>query len=208
MSLSADMAAIGAADAVFAQRGPLPLPLGALAPVVVGAVRGSAAGDWWIPGWHERAGAVLRGVDLGAYGDGTLGSRPYRVAPVIEGLGARALFAVGLAAAEGRRALVHLGVGAVGDGDAHEALNLASLLSAPVTFLVAAWDIQGLAARGAPIGPQLGPDLERWLALFMPVAVVDGSSVDAVREAVSAARSVPGPRAVIARVTVAAPAGA
>ena len=151
---------------------------------------------------HDAAGG--KGLNV-ARAIATLGGAYHAIAPLGGATGAHV---VALAAAEGRRALVHLGVGAVGDGDAHEALNLASLLSAPVTFLVAAWDIQGLAARGAPIGPQLGPDLERWLALFMPVAVVDGSSVDAVREAVSAARSVPGPRAVIARVTVAAPAGA
>lgn len=193
----ADIGVLRAAEAALSRQGPLPLPLGPLAPIVAGVVRGSSASDWWIPGWHERPGAALRGVAVDAWGTGAEGARPYRVGPVIEGLGLRAVFAVGLAQAEGRRVVVHLGEAALADGDVHEALNLAALQRAPVTFVIALWDAATLG--DAAIGVQLGPEVVRWASAYAPVAAVDGTA-SAVAAAVASARTTEGPRVILARV--------
>lgn len=188
---------IQAADAQLAQEAviPFPLPIGGLEAVVAGALLGLERGDWWVPGLRERAGAVLRDVPLTRLVDGLAGARPYKVAPPTPSPALRALHAVGLALA-GHTALVHLGIGSAADGAFHEALNLAVLRQADVIFLVAVHPLDD----DAPLGPQLATDpavLGR--AFGIPTADVDGSSVDAVRKAVVAAREAGGPQLIVAR---------
>lgn len=193
MSLDADLVTLRDADAALPS--PVPLPVGPLAPVVVGAVRGLATGDWWVPGLRERAGAVLRGVAVEAIGDGTAGSRPYKVAPVSPTPALRALHAVGLAVATpDGAALVHLGVGSVADGAFAEALNLAALRGARVIFVVAVMNLEG-----APVPRQSAASVAALAQAYgVRFVEVDGSDAGAVRDGVADARTRTGPTCVAA----------
>ncbi|HHO50394.1 MAG TPA: hypothetical protein ENK18_05850 [Deltaproteobacteria bacterium] len=190
---------IRAADAALSASGatPFPLPIGELLPVVAGTVSALSRGDWWVPGLRERAGAVVRDVPLERLIDGLAGARPYRVAPPSPDGALRALYAVGLALSDPQRAaVVHLGLGSMGDGAAHEALNLAALLEANVVFVVAVHPL----GDGAPLGRQLATSPAALAAgLGVAVTEVDGSDAEAVAGAVADARSQPGPHLVVAR---------
>ena len=188
---------IQAAETLLADEAvkPFPVPIAGLEAVVAGALLGLERGDWWVPGLRERVGAVLRDVPLARLVDGLAGARPYKVAPPTPSPALRALHAVGLAAA-GNVALVHLGIGSTADGSFHEALNLAALLQPNVIFLVA---VMPLDSPDAPIGPQLATDPGDVSRSFgLRTVQVDGSSVKAVRDAVSAARKASGPHVLIA----------
>ncbi len=173
---------------------PFPVPLGAHAAVVEGALAGLRRGDWWVPSLRERAGAVLRGVDVERLADPWAGAPPYRVAPALPSPANRALVAVGLACAEPERAaLVHLGIGSAAEGSFHEALNLAALRNPPVIFLVTVHPLGG----AAPLGRQLGASLGALAAAFgLGHARVDATRPDAVTAAVRAARDAGGPHLV------------
>lgn len=165
---------------------PFHLPIGALAPVVAGAVAGLERADWWVPGLRERTGAVLRDVPVERLVDGTRGARPYKVAPPSPSPALRALYAVGLALGSGRCALAHLGIGSVSDGAFTEALNLGALYRAPVIFVVAVHPLSG----GAPLGHQSAAspaDLAR--AYGWDVHAIDASAPHAITQAVRAARA-------------------
>jgi TPP-dependent pyruvate/acetoin dehydrogenase alpha subunit len=193
VSLDADLAALRDADAAIPS--PVPLPIGALASVVAGAVRGLTDADWWVPGLRERAGAVLRGVAVDAIGDGTAGSRAHHVAPASPTPALRALHAVGLAAASPDAAVVvHLGVGSLADGAFTEALNLAALRQVRVIFVVAVIDL-----TGAPVPRQSAASVAALAAAYGVRCVeVDGRDASAVRQAVSDAREQIGPTCVAA----------
>ncbi len=175
---------------------PFPLPLGELAPVVAGAVRGLGARDWWVPGLRERVGATLRGVPLARLHDGFAGARPYRVAPPDPSPAGRALTAVGLALTAGDdAALVHLGVGSLADGALTEALNLAVLHAARLIVLVAVHPLDG----DAPLPRQSAASASALAAAYgIPCVQVDGRDAVAVRDAVAAARATAGPTLIVA----------
>jgi pyruvate dehydrogenase E1 component alpha subunit len=187
--------ALAAADTWLAAHGrPFPLPLGAHAGVVEGALSALGRGDWWVPSLRERAGAVLRGVEVERVANPWAGVRPYRIAPSTPSPGNRALVAVGLALADRERAaLVHLGIGSVADGAFHEALNLAALHRPNVLFLVTVHPLGG----AAPLGRQLAAPLSALAAAF-GVGHVTVSAADpaAVAAAVKAARAAGGPHVV------------
>ena len=184
-------AALAEADARLVAEGrPFPLPLGAHAAVVAGALAGLGRGDWWVPSLRERSGAVLRGADVERVRDPWAGVRPYKVAPALPSPANRALVAVGLAMSDGRAALVHLGTGSTADGAFHEALNLAALHRPAVVFLVTVHPLDG----AAPLGRQLAPSLAALAAAFgLPHRTVDARDADAVTAAVRAAREAGGP---------------
>ena len=180
------MTALGEAEARLAALGqePVPLPLERLAPVVEGAFEGLSRRDWVVPGPRERVGAVLRGcpVERLVRGDG---ARPYKVAPATVNPGARALHAVGLALASGEPVLCFLGLASAAAGAFHEAINTAGLTGAPVIFLVTTQPL----GPDAPVGRQLaGTPAALGAAAGLDAVSVPGT-VDAVREAVSAARA-------------------
>ena len=145
--------ALAAAERDLAALGPkpFPLPLGPLAPVVAGAFTGASKADWVVCGPRERVGAVLRGCAVERLVDPAAGARPYKLAPSSGTPGARALHAVGLAAATNARVLCILGDASTAAGAFHEALNSACLLGARVTFLVVCQPL----GEGAPVGTQL-----------------------------------------------------
>lgn len=187
------------ADAQLAEADvqPFPLPIGELLPVVAGTVSALSRGDWWVPGLRERAGAIVRDVPLERLVDGLAGARPYRVAPPSPDGALRALYAVGLAIATPDRAtVVHLGIGSMSDGAAHEALNLAALLEANVVFVVAVHPL----GPGAPLGRQLAASPAALATSFgIAVTEVDGAQAEAVHQAVAQARETPGPHVVVAQ---------
>ena len=188
MSLSEAIERVRRADEALAsmQPAPAPLPVRGLEAVVAGAVTALDSGDWWVPGLRERAGAVLRGAPVERLVDGTVGARPYKVAPPGTSTVARALTAVGLAHATGQATLVHLGTGSTADGSFHEALNLAAALDAPVVFLVAVHPLQG----AAPLPRQLHASPAKLAEAFgLAASVVDGNDANAVHDAVTAAKA-------------------
>ncbi|MFD8000872.1 thiamine pyrophosphate-dependent enzyme, partial [Streptomyces mirabilis] len=104
--------------------------------------------DWLFPSYRDTLAVVSRGVDpLQALtllrGSAHCGYDPYghRVAPLSTPLATQAPHAVGLAHAARIRgddvvALALVGDGGTSEGDFHEALNFAGVLTAPVVFLV------------------------------------------------------------------------
>jgi TPP-dependent pyruvate/acetoin dehydrogenase alpha subunit len=127
------------------------LPLGPLAPIVEGAFGAMKKNEWIVCGPRERVGAVLRGASPDRLIDGNAGARPYKIAPVSDAPGNRALHAVGLALGSEAPVLCILGSASAASGAFHEALNAAVLTDAPVTFLVATTPI----TDDAPVGRQL-----------------------------------------------------
>ncbi|MCB9664804.1 MAG: hypothetical protein H6732_11885 [Alphaproteobacteria bacterium] len=190
------LARLAEADEALQAQGTLPVGLGDLAPVVAGTVEALAPGDWWVPGPRERAGAVLRGVAIERLGDGLDGARPYRVAPVSTAPALRALHAVGLAVGQpDGAAVVHLGVGALADGALAEAFTLAALHGARVVFVLA-WR----PLDGAPVAVQSAADPVALAQLHgVRTVEVDTPALDAVRDAVAAARAADGPTLVLVR---------
>lgn len=126
------------------------IPLGPLAPVVDGGFNGMKKSDWIVCGSRERIGAVLRGATAERLVNGNAGARPYKVAPVSDAPGNRALHAVGLALGSNAPVLCFLGSASTASGAFHEALNAATLTGAPVIFLVSITPIRD----DAPVGRQ------------------------------------------------------
>ncbi|MEN9785243.1 MAG: Dehydrogenase component [Pseudomonadota bacterium] len=169
------LAAHGAADAdVVSVRG--------LEALVAGVAAGAGPRAWLLPGRRERAVALLRG----ATPDRLDAGRPRRVVPPGPGPVARALQAVGLAAASGERAVVFCGAGSVGYGGFSEALHLAAARGAPVTFVVAWYVTPGPFGTQAALAPAA---LGR--ALGLGGVEVDGHDASAVRDAVAQAATGP-----------------
>ncbi len=186
------------ADAQLADAGPtpMPLPVAGLESVVAGSVLALSRTDYWVPGLRERVGAVLRDVPIERLVDGAAGARPYRVSPPDGTPALRALTAVGLADTAEGCALVHLGVGSLGDGAFHEALNLAAQRNASVIFVIALHPLTG----DSPLGPQLHADPATLVAAFgVPAVQIDGTDAGAVHDAVNAARERGGPTVVLAQ---------
>ena len=198
-ALTERLVELAKADAALAALDPkpFPLPVGELAPVVVGALEALGRGDWWVPSLRERVGATLRGVPVERLVDPALGAKPFKVAPATGSPALRALVAVGLASADpSRHALVHLGIGSASDGAFHEALNTAALLEAPVVFVVSVHPLDG----AAPLGRQLAATPSALAAAFgIGAEQVDGTDAATVRDAVTRAKAAGGPRLIEVR---------
>lgn len=195
--MSEALSQLRAAEAELEAAGPLPfpLPLGGLAPVVAGAFGGMQTSDWVVVGPRERLGAVLRGCPVSRLVDPRAGARPYKLAPVSDAPGSRALHAVGLALGSGGPVLCMLGLASAASGAFHEAMNAAVLTGARVVFLLSTREL----GDDAPVGRQLAAS---------PVALAEAhglwtvsceASEEAVREAVAAARTAEGPSLVHVR---------
>jgi pyruvate dehydrogenase E1 component alpha subunit len=142
--------------------------------LIAGATLGVSKKTWLLPGRRERGCAILRGCAAERVDE----ARPYRVVPPGESPAARALYGVGLALA-GDPALVFVGSGSASYGAFLEALNLAALRKAPVTFVVAWYTNAGpfatqLAGSPAAVAQGFG----------LPARIVDGADAHAVRDAV------------------------
>lgn len=191
MSLGVDELRAAEESLLAHQVRPFPVSCAGLEQVVAGTVSALRRTDWWVPGLRERVGAVLRGVPVERLVDAGDGARPYKVAPASPSPADRALYAVGLALADRERAaVVHLGIGSMADGAVHEALNLAALYQPNVVFVVAVHPLDG----DAPLARQLAPTPAELGSVFrLTTTTVDGTSAEAVRDAVAAALDARGP---------------
>lgn len=122
--------------------------LGKLAPAIEAAVHGMQKRDWISIGLRGQVVACLRGANPINIGNG---SRSYNVAPTIGTPAERAIQSIGLAAASERPVLCVLGNAALSDGRLFEALQLATLQSASVVFLVLERDLQNAPLANVPI---------------------------------------------------------
>ena len=160
---------------------PFPLPLGRLAPVVEGGFTGMSKRNWVVAGPRERIGAILRGCPVERLVDPATGARPYKLAPVSNAPGNRALHAVGLALGTGEPVLCFLGLASAASGALHEALNAAVLTGAPVIFLLTVHPI----TDDAPISGQLAANPSALAAAHGLQTVQVTADTESVRQAVS-----------------------
>lgn len=186
------------ADATLTGLGPqpFPLPVGPLAPVVAGAFRAMSKGDWAFTGPRGRIGAVVRGCSPQRLVDPSAGARPYKLAPVSDAPGSRALHAVGAALATGRPTLCLLGAASVASGAFHEALNVGALTGAPAIFVLT---LQAIT-DDAPIGRQLAADPVALAAAHGWHTATPDATEDSVFAAVEAARAARSPALVCVRI--------
>ncbi|MBP2451154.1 pyruvate dehydrogenase (acetyl-transferring) E1 component subunit alpha [Mycolicibacterium lutetiense] len=143
--------------------------------------------DWLFPQYREIGAFLLRGitpVQMGAVWRGKwhggLEFTSRCVAPIAIPIGTHGLHAVGAAMGAQRLGedsvtVAFLGDGATSEGDAHEALNLASVFTAPCVFFVQnnQWAISVPVSR-----QQAGPSIaHRATGYGMPGIRVDGNDV-------------------------------
>jgi pyruvate dehydrogenase E1 component alpha subunit len=143
--------------------------------------------DWLFPQYREFGAFLLRGLTPAQIGavwrgkwHGGLGFTEKCVAPISIPIGTQGLHAVGAAMAAQRLGedsvtLAFLGDGATSAGDVHEALNFASVFSAPCVFVVQ----NNHWAISVPVSRQLvGPSIaHRAIGYGMPGIRVDGNDV-------------------------------
>jgi pyruvate dehydrogenase E1 component alpha subunit len=163
--------------------------------------------DWLFPQYREIGAFLLRGITPAQMGavwrgkwHGGLEFTNKCVAPIAIPIGTHGLHAVGAAMAAQRLGedsvtVAFLGDGATSEGDAHEALNLASVFGAPCVFFVQnnQWAISVPVSR-----QQAGPTIaHRAIGYGMPGIRVDGNDVLAcyavMSEAAERARRGDGP---------------
>ncbi|CRZ13384.1 pyruvate dehydrogenase (acetyl-transferring) E1 component subunit alpha [Mycolicibacterium neworleansense] len=173
----------------------------------VGAAACLRKTDWLFPQYREIGAFLLRGItprQMGAVWRGQwhggLEFTSRCVAPIAIPIATHGLHAVGAAMAAQRLAedsvtVAFLGDGATSEGDAHEALNLASVFKAPCVFFVQ----NNQWAISVPVSKQqAGPSIaHRAIGYGMPGIRVDGNDVLAcyavMAEAAERARAGEGP---------------
>jgi len=162
--------------------------------VEVGSVFALEPSDWLFPTYRETMAVVTRGVDpiealASSQGSATCGYdvAANRVATMAVPLATQALHAAGLGMAAKLRGdpigvLTFLGDGAASEGDAHEAMNFASVFGAPVVFLL----VNNHWAISTPVTRQThAPSFaHRAIGYGMPGVRVDGNDAIAVHAAV------------------------
>ncbi len=163
--------------------------------------------DWLFPQYREIGAFLLRGITPGQIGavwrgswHGGLEFTHRCCAPIAIPIGTHGLHAVGAAMAAQRLGedsvtVAFLGDGATSEGDAHEAMNLASVFNAPCVFFIQ----NNQWAISVPVAHQMaGPSIaHRAVGYGMPGIRVDGNDVLAcysvVSEAAERAREGGGP---------------
>ncbi|GAB5897017.1 pyruvate dehydrogenase (acetyl-transferring) E1 component subunit alpha [Mycobacterium sp. DSM 3803] len=153
----------------------------------VGAAACLRKTDWLFPQYREIGAFLLRGITPAQIGalwrgkwHGGLQFTDHCVAPVAIPIGTHGLHAVGAAMAAQRLGedsvtVAFMGDGATSEGDAHEALNLASVFRAPCVFFVQ----NNQWAISVPVEhQQAGPSIaHRSIGYGMPGLRVDGNDV-------------------------------
>ncbi|RBP65076.1 pyruvate dehydrogenase E1 component alpha subunit [Brevibacterium sanguinis] len=163
----------------------------------VGATTALGPTDWLFPTYRDSAALLTRGIPvaeiLAAFrGDWHCGFNPYEyhTAPAATPLATQTLHATGFAMASklkgrGECTLTIFGDGASSEGDAHEALNFASVWQTPTVFVLQ----NNQYAISTPLREQSNATLlaDRAAGYGIPGLRVDGNDVSAVFAAVSAA---------------------
>jgi pyruvate dehydrogenase E1 component alpha subunit len=175
--------------------------------VSVGAAFALSKEDWHVPAYREQAGCLYRGWPLaqfllywGGYEEGNCIPEGVNDLPICVPVASQLLHAVGLGMAmnickDKNVALTYFGDGSSSEGDFHEALNFASVFSAPVVFVC----LNNQYAISVPISRQMKSETiaQKAISYGMPGIRVDGNDVLAVyaatKEAVDRARSGGGP---------------
>jgi pyruvate dehydrogenase E1 component alpha subunit len=173
----------------------------------IGAVACLRKTDWLFPQYREIGAFLLRGITPGQMcavwrgsWHGGLEFTHRCCAPIAIPIGTHGLHAVGAAMAAQRLGedsvtVAFLGDGATSEGDAHEAMNLASVFNAPCVFFIQ----NNQWAISVPVAHQMaGPSIaHRAIGYGMPGIRVDGNDVLAcysvVSEAAERAREGGGP---------------
>ncbi|HJT94270.1 MAG TPA: pyruvate dehydrogenase (acetyl-transferring) E1 component subunit alpha [Mycobacterium sp.] len=163
--------------------------------------------DWLFPQYREIGAFLIRGITPGQMSavwrgtwHGGLGFTEKCCAPIAVPIGTHGLHAVGAAMAAQRLGedsvtVAFMGDGATSEGDAHEALNLASVYQAPCVFFVQ----NNQWAISVPVSRQMAaPSIaHRAIGYGMPGVRVDGNDVLAcfavMTEAAQRAREGGGP---------------
>lgn len=186
----------------------------------VGTTAALQPNDWIVPSYRELGCAVVRGIPLHAIVPSWRGTwfsdvdvHEHRFLPISIPVGTSALHATGLALGAALRArsaaglavdapvptadvvATYFGEGAASEGDVHEAMNAASVFSAPVVFVA---QNNGWAISTPPRRQYATPTLaHRALAYGMPGWRVDGNDVLAcwwaMQEAAARCRAGRGP---------------
>ncbi len=163
----------------------------------VGATTALGPTDWLFPTYRDSAALLTRGVPvaeiLAAFrGDWHCGFNPYEyhISPAATPLATQTLHATGYAMASklkrrGECTLTFFGDGASSEGDAHEALNFASVWQTPTVFVLQ----NNQYAISTPLRAQSNATMfaDRAAGYGIPGIRVDGNDVAAVFAAVSAA---------------------
>lgn len=153
----------------------------------IGAAAGLRKTDWLFPQYRELGAFLLRGITPAQMAavwrgkwHGGLEFTRHCVAPIAIPIGSHGLHAVGAAMAAQRLGedsvtVTFLGDGATSEGDAHEALNLASVFHTPCVFFVQ----NNQWAISVPVEQQMaGPSIaHRALGYGIPGVRVDGNDV-------------------------------
>ncbi|MFN8510944.1 MAG: pyruvate dehydrogenase (acetyl-transferring) E1 component subunit alpha [Deinococcaceae bacterium] len=163
--------------------------------------------DWVVPSYRETAVVWTHGLPLDTmllywrlHAEGCRWPADLKALPFAISIGTQLTQAVGLAKAghhlgDGRVVLTCIGDGGTSEGDFHEALNFASVMNAPVVFLVQnnGWAISVPSKRQYKVAHLSS----RAQAYGIPGVTVDGNDLlaiwDTVSQAVERARAGEGP---------------
>ncbi len=175
--------------------------------ISLGSIVAVEKSDWFVPAYRELAGFLYRGWSLETillYWSGLEeGAQPpegNKDTPICVPVASQLLHAAGIGIANNIRddknvCITYFGDGASSEGDAHEALNFASVFKAPVVFVC----LNNQYAISVPLSRQMACETvaQRAVAYGMPGIRVDGNDVLAVyvatKEAVERARKGEGP---------------
>lgn len=175
--------------------------------ISLGSVVNLKKDDWHVPAYRELSGFLYRGWTLESiliywmgYEEGAKPPEGVNDLPIAVPIASQLLHAAGIGMANNLRGdknvvMTYFGDGASSEGDCHEALNFASVYSAPVVFVC----LNNQYAISVPLSKQMRNETiaQRAIAYGMPGIRVDGNDVLAVyaasQEAVERARRGEGP---------------
>lgn len=175
--------------------------------ISMGAIFNLKQTDWLVPAYRELAGMLYRGWPIenwllywNGFEEGAKVPDGVNDLPVCVPVASQLLHATGIGMAmnirgENHVVLTFFGDGASSEGDCHEALNFASVFSAPVVFVC----LNNQYAISVPLSRQMKSETiaQRAIAYGIEGIKVDGNDVlavyQAVKEAVERARLGKGP---------------
>lgn len=163
--------------------------------------------DWFVPAYRETTGFLYRGWTIETillywmgFEEGAVPPEGMLDTPICVPVASQLQYATGIGMAnnikgENKVVITYFGDGASSEGDAHEALNFASVFKAPVIFVC----LNNQYAISVPLSRQMNCQTvaQRAIAYGMPGIRVDGNDVLAVyvatKEAAERARRGEGP---------------
>lgn len=175
--------------------------------ISMGSVINIQKDDWHVPAYRELAGMLYRGWPIenvilfwNGFEEGTRPPEGVNDLPICVPIASQLPHAAGIGMAMNIKkdknvVMTYFGDGATSEGDAHEALNFASVFKAPVVFVC----LNNQYAISVPLSRQMNSETvaQKAIAYNIPGIRVDGNDVLAVyvatKEAVERARAGLGP---------------